>query len=580
MLPSRVPVTFDDGLNGETAEQSSSNQSELLAEARNLHRAGRLGDAQQLCRRVLQLQPTQPDALYRLARIAQSANQLSLATALLNRAVAARPGNRAFHKVLGDVLQAQGKPDQAIASYERALIADPLHAETHHNLAIALLQAGKPEEAATRLRQALALAPERAELHSNLLLVMQYLPHLARSTLFAESRDWATLHAARTPHQSHANSPDPERRLRVGYVSADFRRHPVGLFLEPVLVAHDPTQIEVFCYANTSQVDEVTKRLRSGASAWRTIAELADDQAADLIRDDGIDILVDLSGHTAGNRLPLFSRKPAPVQITWAGYSATTGLSAIDYFVADRFVCPEDEAEEDYFTERIARLPAYFLSYLPSPAAPEVSPAPFLSNAYVTFGCFNALSKVNAEVVDVWSEILRQVPNARLCLKADSLADGGVKARYTHLFAQHGISAERLELLPRSSNWSEYAGAFAQVDVALDPFPYNGGTTSIDGLWMGIPLVTLSGNRCVGRMGKGILSCLGLQSLVTHDVPGYVAAAVALAHDPGRMVELRGALRRRMIESPLCDNKSFARDLESLLRTIWQRWCYTRSWVT
>jgi predicted O-linked N-acetylglucosamine transferase (SPINDLY family) len=329
--------------------------------------------------------------------------------------------------------------------------------------------------------------------------------------------------------------------------------------------------VEVFCYSNAWTADDVTARLRSAADHWRSIAGVADEDVDRLVMSDRIDVLVDLSGHTAANRLTLFSRKPAPVQATWAGYSGTTGLQTVDYFIGDRFIC--HEGDERYFTERVIRLPDYFLAYMPNPCAPSISPAPVLSTGYVTFGCFNTLAKVNPCVVAVWSEILTQVPGARLHLKTDALLDSEVRDRYLALFGAHNISADRLILQPRSTSWNEYANTFAAIDIALDPFPFNGGTTSMDGLWMGVPLVTLQGKRCVGRFGSGILSTVGLIALVADTPEQYIKTSVTLASDPQRVAGLRATLRQRMADSPLCDTRALTRALEAAYRSMWRTWC-------
>jgi predicted O-linked N-acetylglucosamine transferase (SPINDLY family) len=331
--------------------------------------------------------------------------------------------------------------------------------------------------------------------------------------------------------------------------------------------------VEVFCYSNHRGVDELTLRLRPSVDHWRTVVGVTDAVLADVIRRDGIDILVDLSGHTAGHRLETFARKPAPVQVSWVGYFDTTGLDTIDYILLDRFVCPA-EAEGGY-SERVLRLPDGYLCYAPQSDQP-VAPLPASTCGYVTFGCFNKVAKVTPQVVELWSRILHTVPEARLCLKDTAFDDAAVRERYTRLFASHGIGHDRLTLLGRTP-YQEYLETFAQIDIALDPFPFNGGTTTIESLWMGVPVVALAGDRFVGRMGVSHLSNLGLSELIADSPAAYVDTAVQLACDLPRLTALRSGLRERMTASPLTDGQRFTQALEGLYRQMWRTWCATQS---
>jgi len=371
----------------------------------------------------------------------------------------------------------------------------------------------------------------------------------------------------------HANVPDPARRLRIGYVSGDFQEHPVGRILQAVLPAHDPAQVEVFCYATRRCVGPITERIAKAADAWRSVVHLSDEAAAELIRSDQIDVLVDLSGHTAQNRLLALARKPAPVQALWLGYFDTTGMASIDYLFADRYVCPP--GDERFYVEKVLRLPHSWFCYSPPDPSPEITPLPMLERGHVTFGCLNNLAKVTPDVVALWGEILGALPDARMCLKYFGFDDPQVREQYAAMFARHGVAADRLTFLGRSP-LGEHLATYDGVDVALDPFPYNGGITTLDALWMGAPVVSLAGSRFVGRMGLSILSNVGCPELVASSPDEYVRKAVELAGDPARLVELRASLRDRLAGSPLCDGPGFARGLEAAYRQMWGTWCETQ----
>jgi predicted O-linked N-acetylglucosamine transferase (SPINDLY family) len=368
----------------------------------------------------------------------------------------------------------------------------------------------------------------------------------------------------------HANTPDPDRPLRIGFVSGDFRRHPVGYFLEDVLASLPKTSLQLVAYANQVREDEVTDRLRPHFDFWRNIRSLNDDEAAAQIRADGIDILVDLSGHTKANRLLVFARKPAPVQVTYLGYFTSTGLKSIDYFLVDRWQAPE--GEQLYYSETPFRQPGHHLCFTPPRLDIPVGPLPALRNGHVTFGNFNILAKMNDAVVASWSEILKAVPGSRLFLKSEQLDGDDVAASVHARFAAHGISADRLELEGKSP-FDEYLASYQRVDIALDPFPYNGGTVTVQALWMGVPVLTLRGDCHVGRNGTSILSALDMPEWVAQDGADYIERATQLAGGLTALAALRETLRPRLLASSLCDAPRFARDLEAAFREMWRMWC-------
>jgi predicted O-linked N-acetylglucosamine transferase (SPINDLY family) len=578
--------------------------------ARKEWRHGRLPEAEQLCRGALRAQPAHAEALNLLGRIMHALGRPGIGAAFIQKALHLQPDTAAFHRSLGATSLARHRPEEARASFQRALDLEPdcpkalallggalldldrfedaeaalrraveqgpERAASHNSLGVVLLTQADVEAAIQAFRQARDLDPESAHHHSGLLFASHYLPDRTRDELFAEAARWGERHAKplEAGFAAHANTPDPDRRLRVGYVSADFHRHPVGYFLETVLLNHDKRQVEVYCYSNSTRVDEMTVRLQDRTDHWRTLVGATDDEAAGLVRRDEIDLLIDLSGHTGGNRLLLSARKPAPVQAMWLGYFDTTGISAIDYIIADERVCPPDG--DRWYVESIVRLPRCYLCYTPPEGAPEVAPLPADASGHVTFGCFNNLPKVSAEVVALWARILRAVPGSRMVLKSSPLAAATVRQRYLRWFAEGGITADRVTFLGKSPH-VEYLAAYGGVDIALDPFPYTGGTTTVDGLWMGVPAITLEGDRFVSRMGVSHLHTVGLKEWIVPTHEAYYDAALTLAGDLPRLRQLRSTLRDRVARSPLCDGAGFTRDLEAAFRTMWRTWCWSQA---
>jgi predicted O-linked N-acetylglucosamine transferase (SPINDLY family) len=533
---------------------------------------GRADEAVACFRQALTLRPNYPEALSNLGIVLRNSGKLDEAIACYERALALKPSLPDTLSNLGDALQQRGRLDEAIARYEQALALRPDFAGALCNLANGLKDQGKADEAIVRCEQALALEPSYADAHSNLLLTLQYSERHSSTNTLAEARRFASQ--VETGHRRHefANAPEPERRLRVGYVSPDFRTHPIGLLLDGVLTAHDPADIEVFCYTNSAVTDDVTLRLMA-AGQWRNIVGVPDTEACSMIRRDGIDILVDLCGHTAKNRLPLFALKPAPVQVTWLGYVDTTGLQSMDYILADRFVVPPG-AEAD-FTETVWRLPdTYFCMATPGsnmPAATRDVPA----DAPLTLGCFNNWAKVTPGTVALWARILAALPDSRLFLKTNYLDNPGMRRVVLDRFADAGVGPERL-ILEGPSPRAGLLAAYNRVDIALDPFPYGGGMTTVEALSMGVPVITLRGRRWVGHVTESVLRTVGLGDLVADDAEAYERAVLRLAEDRARLGELRRRLRPMMEGSPFCDGPRFTRSLEAGYRGMWKIWCAER----
>ncbi|HEY9843927.1 MAG TPA: hypothetical protein V6D23_25880 [Candidatus Obscuribacterales bacterium] len=373
------------------------------------------------------------------------------------------------------------------------------------------------------------------------------------------------------PAFSHAAPAREKKVLKIGYVSPIFRHHAAAFFIEPLLMAHDRQNYDVFCYSDVKTPDAMTRRLQSLAGNWRETHGLEHRALAELIHRDQIDILVDLAGHTAHNRLVVFALKPAPVQVTFRDYPNTTGLSTIDYRLTDAWADPPGLTER-FHTEELVRLPLGFSCYLP-PESPAVADLPALSSGYVTFGSFNNLCKLSPATLDLWAGVLRAVPGSRLLLKSLALADAPTCQNFKARFAAQGIAAERLLLQGHSPTFREHLDSYRQVDIALDPFPYNGTTTTCEALWMGLPVVTLAGSTHVARVGVSLLMSLGLKDWIANTQEEYIALARHLAADPAALKQIRAGMRACLRASTLCDAERFTRSVEAAYRTMWQRWC-------
>jgi predicted O-linked N-acetylglucosamine transferase (SPINDLY family) len=463
--------------------------------------------------------------------------------------------------------------DPALEYCEQGLALDSRSASLCECKAFALHLQGRGDEALVWYRKALELDPTRADLHSNLLYTLNYLPGFSQQAMFSEHRAWAERFAdpltrLAAPHERDRR---PNRKLRLGYVSAHFRRHAVNDFTEPVLLAHDHEKFEVYCYSDVASPDAVTARLEVAADVWRPVVGLSDEQVAEQIRNDRIDILVDLAGHIGGNRLLVFARKPAPIQVSYIGYQNTTGMLAMDYRLTDELADPPG-LTDSYYTERLVRLPRAFFCYQPPQEAPRIAALPAASAGHVTFGSFNSFRKVTPPVIDAWFQILATVEDSRLLVLA---AQGGYVERHIHELARaRAIDPARIELHDRKA-MREYLDLVAQADIALDPFPFTGHTTTCDSIWMGVPVVMLEGETYASRFGGSVLENVGLGDLITASVEEYVDRACALASDRRRLTELRANLRSTMAASPLLDFDGFTRNLEAAYRQMWNDWLGT-----
>jgi predicted O-linked N-acetylglucosamine transferase (SPINDLY family) len=507
----------------------------------------------------------------RLANVLLQLNRRPEALTVCREAIRRKPDDPELLNNLGNACSAGGQLDEAVAAYRRALAVKPGWSVPQYNLGLALRNQGRPAESRAALRAALELAPDDAVNHSTYVGSFHYDPDADAATLLAEHRRWAERHTARLPPpEKYANVPDPERRLRVGYVSPDFRSHASSFFLEPLLAHHDPDRVETFCYAEVTAPDAVTARFRGRARHWLDTPGMTDDELAARVRADGIDVLVDLCGHMAYNRLLTFARRPAPVQISYLGYPGTTGLPAIPYRIADAVTAGPGEPVAP--GEELVVLPGVFCCYSPPRPVPIDAPPPSRRAGVVTFGSLHKLDKLNDRVLDLWCRLLREAPTARLLLCRNTL-HGPTADYWREQFTRRGVPAERLLLESVENVDMRHLEVYNRIDVSLDVFPWSGHTTACEALWMGVPVVTLRGDRYAGRMTASVLTAVGLGDWVAETADGYVRIALQLAADEGLRARLRTDLRPKLLGSPLCDGPGFARGLEEVYRDLWRRWC-------
>ena len=541
-----------------------------LAEALALMRARDYAGAAQLCESLIARDAAAPGPWELLGAIALERGETELARERFETALDLA-GN-SVHALCNaaEANRQAGQHARALELSARALALEPGYGPALHGQALALQSCWRMDEALAAYRRLVQLHPDAAQAYSAYLFLLILLGEDPRALRAAHCR-WSEINAEplRAQAAAHANAPDPLRRLRVGYVSADFREHAASNFVEPILAAHDRDTFDIYCYSGTQQTDAVTARLQALAARWRELRWQGDEAVAALVREDAIDILVDLSGHTNGNRLGVFARKPAPVQITYLGYPATTGLSAMDYRVTDALLDPPGAAD-DFYVERLLRLPHSLWCFRPPASMPEPGPAPCERAGRVSFGSLNSLLKLTPQLIALWSRLLLSLPQARLVLA--TISPGEARDRIAAEFARHGVPAAALSFrapLPREQFW----GLYREIDIALDSYPCNGGATSCEALWSGVPVISLAGGWFQSRAGLSLLSAIGLPELVAQSEAGFLELARALAQERGRLSQLRRTLRERMRASPLMDEQGFARSLEALYRGAWQRWC-------
>lgn len=528
-----------------------------------------------LLKKVLRKQPKNVAALVLLARIHCRMGTPDAGIPLFNKALAVQPGHPEASLELSRALERKGSLTRAAETLEQACGHHPDHPVLLNKLAMLRQRLGDLDGAARAFEHAARQPEDHGVALRNSLGLACFRTDLSPEEVAALHRKWGDLylaHMPKLPPASHRNPADPERVIRVGYLSADFRQHAVAHFILPLLEGHTKG-VEVTAYADVPRPDRMTERMRGTVARWRDIAGQPDAEVADRIRADGIDILVELSGHTTGSRLTVLAHRPAPVQVSYLGHPCTTGLSSVDYRITDALADPP--GVEHCYTEKLVRVPLFFC-YRPREDSPAVAPAPCRQNGYVTFGSLINLTKLNPRVIAYWSQVLAAVPDARLFLFRNTLQEKAVRERILAAFGAHGVDAGRITLEGRPVVDGSYLEMYGRFDVALDTLPFCGHTSILEGLWMGVPTLTLPGSTFVGRMGACVMTALGHPELIAETETAFVEKAAELAADPEHIARMRRGLRDRMAASPLCDGRAFAGNLEDAYRKMWRDWCATR----
>ena len=486
------------------------------------------------------------------------------------RALALDPDFAFAYNNLGTLLESMSDTEGALACYRKAYELEPNMVELRNNLGTVLKERGEVDEAIAHLCAALELSPGNADVHSNLVYVRHF--HLGSDArmLGAEAAEWHHRHAEkwRPAERCKPSRPDPERRLRVGYVSPDFWEQAECYFVLPLLENHDASAVEIFCYSNNPRTDDITRRYRACADQWRDVWNLGDEAMAEQIASDEIDILVDLTMHMRDHRLLTFARQPAPIQVTWLAYPGTTGLPEIDYRFTDWSMEPEDLLT-CVSAEMPVRLPDSWCCYEAVGSSPAVSPAPAEKNGYLTFGSLNNGRKHNTAVLSQWARLMEAIPDSRLVLLA---ADEATRDRLREFFRSSAVDPQRIDFIPPSRRY-EYLSAYGQIDVGLDPFPYNGITTTCDALWMGVPVMTIPGTVAAARAGASLLRSAGLEQFIAADEASWIALGQSWSERIDELAALRRELRRQVSQSPLMNGARFARNVERAYREMWRKCC-------
>ncbi|MBC8445498.1 MAG: tetratricopeptide repeat protein [Rhodospirillaceae bacterium] len=530
-------------------------------------------EAETVYKKAVELAPKNKHTLRAAASYHQSVRKFAEAAELYERFLEIAPEDAAMLNNMAIVKRENNLFDEAEQYYLRAIDFEEKPSYVYNNIAILAMEMAKPVQSIEYYKSALEIDPRYSSARSNMLFYMNYLEDMSAEELFREHLEWPRWHAEPLLEEKcvHGNDPTPDRRLKIGYLSADLYGHAVSYFIEAALKHHDREMFDVHCYANVTTPDGITKRLKSYVDHWYYIDKMKDEEICDLIRQDGIDILVDLGGHTAGHRLNVIAQKPAPIQVTWIGYPNTSGLDTVDYRFVDNITDPAGDADKLH-TEQLWRLPRSFTCYLEQSNFPVAEDLAALGTGQVTFGSFNNASKISPSSIATWARILNRVEGARLILKSGSLVDEGTQKRFHDQFKAHGIPANRIELLGKVSS-EEHLRLYDKIDIGLDPFPYNGTTTTCEAMYMGVPVICLLGDRHAARVTGSLMTQVGLADLVAQSEDEYVEKAVELASDLPRLLEIRRNLRPNMLNSPLCDGPGHTLEVEAAYREMWKIWC-------
>ena len=592
---------------------------EAMQVAQQLQAQGDIAGAEKIYKLILEAEPNHGDGIFYLGMLLFQGKKFDEAFTLLKRAVKVHPNVFEFHYNLGLIYESNGHFAQALECYRRVVELEPSgnahsnlaknltdsgqlteaiefarvavqrlpHAQraiAHNNLGAALTLRGELAQGLENYKFAIAIDVENASMHSNYLLACNYVANPDLTLLFQEHKKFGEKFESfipklyENPLAAQAKKVQRARvdhKVRIGYVSPDFYGHAVGQFIEPILATHDKNKFDVFCYSDNFHTDDSTARMKALVSNWRQVNEMNDEDLARMIHADGIDILVDLAGHTARNRMGVFIRKPAPIQVTWIGYPNTTGLSTMDYRITDSLADPVGAADAMH-TEKLLRLPECFSCFQAPRQSPDVRPLPALANGFITIGSFNNFAKITPHVMRVWIDIMNRVPGSRLLLKNRSLDNPRLKQLILDELCKHGADATRVDLRSPDISPMDHLNGYNLLDIALDSFPYNGTTTTCEALWMGVPVITLAGNNHVSRVGVSQMTNLGLPELIARDTNDYVDIAVALANDVPRLAALRATMRERLKNSPLMNVPRFTKNLEEAYEVIWKKYLAER----
>lgn len=525
-------------------------------------------------KRAQKINPRNAGAYSNIAVLLKKANKHEDAITYFTQSLQITPNAGAYMN-LGNLYRHRYEISKANACYIKGVELTNTNEELMNNFGLCLINQGKIAQGRQLYTKALQLNPQHKPSQHNFLLGMQYDHTIDIWEILKRHSGWGkSVVTSDTPSQIHTNGSFPDKILRIGFVSADMGQHPVGYFLQQLFAHHDPKALSLFCYSTRPREDDISRKLKTHAHVWRNCSQMTDGELTAQISSDAIDILIDLAGHTAKNRLYVFAAKPAPVQCTWAGYVGTTGLPTMDYIISDRWQTPD--GFEKYSVETPLRLDDGYITYTPPEYTPEVDPLPAQKNGYVTFGCFNNISKINDAVIALWGDLLSRQPDSKLLLITHALKDQLLNEQFKERFIAAGASRHQL-IFERSVPHADLLKAYNRVDIGLDPFPYSGGLTTCESVYMGVPVITMPGRRFCSRHSASHLSNVGLADWVVANREEYIALALRWADNLSELATLRSIVRKRVQTSPLCDGKRFTKSFEKAMRCIWKTWCHKQN---
>lgn len=552
---------------------SPSQTANLRHQAEAHQEAGRFSQAAACLKKILKATPHEAEIYNDLGLIFDLQKNFSQAAQYYAAAIKIKPALASAHYNLGNMEHLRGNTAAALACYQKASTFDPSNVDALHNAAVILYDQGRVREALDFFQKAKKISPSRADLTSAIASALNYLPDIPPEEELAAAKAWWFDHG-KAMHRRlvFSNKPTTERPIKIGLISPDFRQHSVSYFILPFLREHNPDILHISCYADLASPDKVSEECEELCDQWLLTHQLSNTELARRIEEDGIDMLIDLCGHMVRNRLMVFALQPAPIQISWLGYPNTAGLPTIHYRITDSIADPPGTTDP-FYTEELIRFPKVFLCYGPPKTACEITTPPSQTKGYITFGSFNNPAKMSSPTIDTWATILKKCPGSKLTLKGLLLGDSATREHYLSCFAARGVNPAHINLLAFVDSEQEHLLLYNDIDICLDPFPYNGTTTTCEALWMGTPVITLAGDRHASRVGASILHSLDLNELICNSQDDYINKALNLAQSPATLKRHKSTLRETLISSSLCDAKQFSREVEKNLTQIWQQWC-------